>query len=403
MSSEHLQNVEVQKITTALALFNLGFRPFFIGAILFAVLSMLGWMLNYVFNFQLDLKTLAPMSWHAHEMVFGYSVAVIAGFLLTAVKNWTGIQTLNGPSLLALFLVWIAARILAFTENIFPFELMAGTDCLFMILLICSISYPVVKTRQWKQLVIVSKLVLLLACNVLFYLGVFQLVPEGERWGLYSGFYILISLILLLSRRVIPFFIEKGVDNPVQLHNRKWLDISSMVLFVAFWITDVFFNSGMLTAILAGVLFSLHGIRMIGWHTKDIWKKPLLWVIYLAYGWIILGFGLKVAVFAFGISSYLAIHAFAVGGIGMMTMGMMARVSLGHTGRDLSNPPSILFWVFSLLFLTAISRVILPLLDAGHYIVWIGLSQVLWIISFLVFLILYLPILISPRIDGKTG
>jgi len=360
-------------------------------------------MLIYVFNFQLDLKTLSPMSWHAHEMVFGYSVAVITGFLLTAVKNWTGMQTLNGPSLLALFLIWIAARIFAFTEDIFPFELMAGTDCLFMILLICSISYPVVKARQWKQLVIVSKLALLLASNILFYSGVLQLVPEGERWGLYSGFYIIISLILLLSRRVIPFFIEKGVDNPVQLRNWKWLDISSMVLFVAFWIADVFLENGMLTTILAGMLFTLHSIRMIGWHTKDIWKKPLLWVIYIAYGWIILGFGLKVAVFAFGISSNLAIHAFAVGGIGMMTIGMMARVSLGHTGRDISKPPSILFWVFTLMFLGAMTRVIFPLFDPGHYVLWIGLSQVLWVISFLVFLILYLPILISPRTDGKSG
>jgi len=108
-------NVEDKQITNKFALFNLGFRPFFIGAVLFAVLSMLCWMLIYVFNFHVPLRTLSPLSWHAHEMVFGYSMAVIAGFLLTAVKNWTGIQTLSGSSLLFLFLTWVAARILAFT------------------------------------------------------------------------------------------------------------------------------------------------------------------------------------------------------------------------------------------------------------------------------------------------
>jgi len=182
-------DVEEQQFTNKFALFNLGFRPFFIGGVLFAILSMLSWMLVYVFNYHIHLKTLSPMSWHAHEMVFGYSMAVIAGFLLTAVNKWTGIRTLSGSSLLFLFLTWMAARLLAFAEDTFPFELMAITDCLFMILLIYSISSPIVKARQWKQLGIVAKLVLLLASNILFYLGVLKLVSEGERWGLYSGFY----------------------------------------------------------------------------------------------------------------------------------------------------------------------------------------------------------------------
>ncbi len=272
---------------------------------------------------------------------------------------------------------------------------------MFIALLIVGISYPIVKTRQWMRIGIVSKLVLLLASNILFYLGVLQVVPEGERWGLYSGFYIIISLILVLGRIVIPSFIERGVDKPVQLHNWKWLDFSSLVIFIAFWIADVFLENEILIAILAGMLFLLHSLRMIGWHTKGLWKKPLLWVLYLAYGWIVLGFALKVSAFAFGISPYLAIHAFAVGGIGMMTIGMMARVSLGHTGRDVLEPPSALSWIFAILFMGTVIRVIFPLLDPYHYILWIGLSQVLWMISFSVFLMLYMPILVSPRIDDK--
>ena len=171
-------SIEGQQITNKFALFHMGFRPFFLGAGLFAVLSMLCWWSMYVFNFQIPLKTLSPASWHAHEMVFGYCMAVIAGFLLTAVKNWTGIQSLNGPFLLSLFLIWLAARILAFTEDIISFQLMAIADCLFMALLIVGISYPIVKTRQWMRIGIVSKLVLLLASNILFYLGAMQVVPD---------------------------------------------------------------------------------------------------------------------------------------------------------------------------------------------------------------------------------
>lgn len=383
------------------ALFNSGFRPFFLGAALFAVFSMIYWMCIYVFNFSPHLISFSPVLWHAHEMVFGYSIAVITGFLLTAITNWTGIQTLHGPSLLILFLLWIMARILAISENTFSIGWMVATDCAFMIFLIYSVAYPIFISRKWKQLGILSKLIFLFLSNILFYAGVLNNVTEWQQWGLYTGFYIIISLILVLGKRVIPFFIERGVDKPVKIQSWRWLDISSLVLFIAFLITDVFLKHEILTTILAGTLFIIYSIRMMGWYTYGIWEKPLLWIIYIAYGWIVLGFGLKVAVFIFAVSPFLSIHAFAVGGIGMMTIGMMSRVSLGHTGRDVYKEPPILFWIFIVLLAGTIVRVIIPIFDPTHYLLWIGLSQVLWIISFLVFLVVYFPILISPRIDGK--
>ena len=386
-----------------IALFNLGFRPFFLGAGVFAIISMLLWLFVYILNFQSSLRTFSPVSWHAHEMIFGYSVAVIAGFLLTAVRNWTNRPTLNGPSLLSLFLTWITVRILAFTEEIISFKVMILTDCLFMALFIIAISYPIIKARLWSRLVIVSKIVLLFSCNILFYMGALEFVPNGERWGLYSGFYILLSLTIMMGRQLIPFFIQAAVAGPVKLRNWKWLDISSLFLFLSFVIFDVFFYEKIVIGILSGLLFILYGIRMIGWYTGEIWTRPLLWVLYLAYGWIVIGFGLKFTQVLFNISPFLSIHAFAIGGISMMTIGMMARVSLGHTGRDISKPPSALFWVFTTLFLATIIRVILPLLLPGNYILWIGLSQVLWLISFSMFVFLYLPMFVSPRIDGNPG
>ncbi len=387
-----------------LALFNLAFRPFFLAAALYAVLSIAAWMGVYVFHWQLSLLGLQPMNWHAHEMLFGYALAVIAGFLLTAVKNWTGIQTLRGYRLALLFALWAGARLLFLVAGQQQLAWAAALDTLFLLSLIVSVLIPVVKVSQWKQLGLVAKLVLLLLANVSFYLGAMGVLPDGIRWGLYSALYFILGLIFVMGRRVIPFFIEKGIDSKTaQIRNWRWLDLTSLGLFVVFWIVDVFTDFPALMGWLALLLFLLHSIRLWGWHDRDIWRKPLLWVLYLAYGSITAGFALKAAAVFFSVSPYLAVHAFAFGGIGMMTLGMMARVTLGHTGRNVFEPPRVLFPLFLLMALGAIVRVILPLFFTSVYVPLVFLSQVLWIMSFVVFLVVYLPMLIAPRIDGQAG
>ena len=189
----------------------------------------------------------------------------------------------------------------------------------------------------------------------------------------------------------------------MQLKNWKWLDISSLVLFFLFWIADLLAPNTAAVALLAGSLFVLHTVRMVGWYTHGIWHSPLLWVLYLAYGSLVAGFLLKLAVFVFGVSPYLAVHAFAFGGIGMMTIGMMSRVSLGHTARSITEPPVALFWVFLILFIGTVARVLLPLIDPSHHSIWIGLSQAFWIVSFSLFLYVYTPMLFQPRVDGRYG
>ena len=392
-----------QKITNKFALFRSGFRPFFLGAAGFAVLAVLIWTGIYIFGWEVQLYGLPPVTWHAHEMIYGYSLAVVAGFLLTAVNNWTGIQTLTGFPLFLLFFLWATGRALPFFGNSVPVEFVAVIDNLFLVFLILSTALPVLKARQWNNLVIISKLLLILASNILFYLGVLGILSKGVYWGLYSGLYLILALIFTMGRRVIPFFIEQGVGYPVQLKNRKWLDISSLVLFLLFWIADLLIPDEAPVALLAGILFVIHGVRMLGWYTHGIWKKPLLWVLYLAYGSLVAGFALKAAVFVFGVSQYLAVHAFAFGGIGMITIGMMSRVSLGHTGRSVSEPPPALFWIFAILFIGTVVRVLFPLADQAYYMVWVGLSQMFWIISFSMFLYVYFPMLIRPRMDGRYG
>lgn len=386
-----------------LALFRLGFRPFFLAAALFSVISMAIWMMELFGPVKMIPSDISPMFWHAHEMIYGYALAVITGFLLTAVRNWTGIQTLHGRPLQWLLVLWILARIawLIPTRN----ALIAGMvlDNLFIVFGSVALTLPVIRAKLWKNMGVVSKFYFFLVGNIIYSLGLLGMFPDGERVGIYIGFYMILSLILVLSRRIMPMFIERGVGYAVTLKNYLWVDISVFLLFLAFAVSDIFLARPALTAWLAAALFILHCIRLRGWHTRGIWNKPLLWVLYLAYAWIIFGFGLKFSAFMAGISPFLAVHAFAAGGIGMMTLGMMSRISLGHTGRNIMQPPTGLGVMFFILFLAAFVRVVFPLMIGGHYLLWLGISQVLWIMAFASFLYLYSPILIRPRIDGQWG
>lgn len=377
---------------------DLGFRPFFLGASVYAIISIGIWMAIFGFGQALPLEGLSSTQWHSHEMIYGYSMAVIAGFLLTAVGNWTGKQTLRGGGLFVLFSLWVLARI-AFSIGMIA---IAGIlDTVFMLMLLVFISIPCIQVKQWKQMGILSKILLLAIGNALFYLGAIGELEQGIRWGLYGGLYLIIGLILTMARRVVPFFIERGVGYPVSLFNAQWLDISSIALFIVFFISDVFLGMPHLAAGCAAGLFVVHTIRLIGWHTPGLWKVPLLWSLYLALVFINLGFVL----FVLSVYSYvpvsLAMHAFAVGGIGLMTLSMMSRVSLGHTGRNVQALPRVMTLALALLATTTLARVLLPLMDTTQYTQWIMLSQSLWIAAFALFVLTYLPMLISPRVDGQ--
>ena len=385
------------------AVLNLGFRPFFAAAAVFAVFSMTVWMGVYVFGGQWPLAGLSAVSWHAHEMLYGYGMAVIAGFLLTAVKNWTGVQTLHGMPLLLLFLLWLTARVLLLLGDAGMLVWAAVADGLFNLSLLAALCWPVFKVRQFKQVGILSKIMLLMLANLLFYAGVLEWYPWGMQAGLTSGVYLIMALIFVMSRRVLPFFIERGVDQPATLTNRAWLDGASLLLFLAFWIADIVEPDSLLVAWLAGALCVLHAIRLANWYAAGIWGKPLLWVLYLAYVAIAIGFALKVAVYVFGISPFLPLHAFTYGGVGLFTLGMMARVTLGHTGRNILEPPAAVVWMFGLLVIGSVVRVALPFFDVAHYVLWMGVSQVLWIVAFSLFLWVFLPMLFRPRTDGQFG
>ncbi|HEU4709292.1 MAG TPA: NnrS family protein, partial [Methylophilaceae bacterium] len=359
--------------TSGFALWNLGFRPFFLVAGIFSVVIMGLWMGIYILGWPFPTTGITVYQWHAHEMIYGYSMAVIAGFLLTAVRNWTNVPTASGPSLMVLTLLWLAARIaMLFGDSYIAWA--AGFDILFMLALMTAVAMPIVEARQWKQLGILTKLVLLLITNICFYLGALGMLMTGAYWGVYGGLLLIISLILMMGRRVIPFFIERGVGYPVQLSNAKWIDISSMVLFLLFFICELFLDVPSITFILTGALFILNTIRLYGWHTPGIWKKPLLWSLYVSLLFIDLGFLLFALNAVIGVPRLLAVHAFAVGGVGLSTLAMMSRVSLGHTGREIGEPPLTASIALGILILAAVFRVIVPIFAIQQYPLWIAIS-----------------------------
>jgi uncharacterized protein involved in response to NO len=335
-------------------------------------------------------------------MIYGYGLAVITGFLLTAIKNWTGIQTAHGKPLMFIFAVWAMARLLFLfgTSHL----IIAGIfDGLFILMLIAFTAYPIFKVKQWKQSFILLKLLLLAIGNALFYLGALEIVKDGITLGLYGGLYLIIAIILTIGRRVIPFFIERGVGYEVKLFNSKWLDLSSMLLFLGFFVLELFLQNPTISAYLALALFFINSVRLVGWHNKGIWKKSLLWSLYLSFCFICLGFLLFAATHFFNTEKFLAIHAFSFGGIGLITLAMMSRVSLGHSGRDISQPSKSLSYAFCIMLLGFLTRVFIPLFNIFDYEILIGISIICWLTVFIIFVAIYFPILTKPRADGKEG
>jgi uncharacterized protein involved in response to NO len=388
---------------TNFALFELGFRPFFFFASIFSLIATLIWTATYSFGWTLPVSDITPIAWHGHEMVFGYVMGITAGFLLTAVRNWTGVPTISGLPLMLLALVWFLARALPLFNSPVLFVWATLFDILFLVGFILAVLHPIIKAKQWRQLAIVTKLLLILGANILYYLGAFQIVNQGVSWGLYSAVYFEMALIFTLARRVMPFFIERGVPEEVHVKNWRFIDASSLLFLAALWISDVFLGIDILVAVLAVVLTVIHSIRLWGWHTRGIWKTPLLWVLFLGYSFFALGFALKAINYFSLFSNTLPLHAFTYGGIGMVTMGMISRVSLGHTGRNIMQPPKVVSWVFASLFLGTLVRVVAPIAFPSFYIELITASQILWILAFSLFLFSYSAIFIQARVDGKPG
>lgn len=391
-----------------IALLQLAFRPFFLLALLSAVVLGVLWSAIYSFGMPLLRSDYSFLNWHAHEMIFAYAFAVLGGFLLTALKSRTQIQTVNGGWLLALALLWVAGRCLPFIP-IVPMWYLAVHELFFMGLLLFFAVLPLLQANDtdeyyYEMPVFVALAVLMLA-NLCFHLSLLGLLSVGAQFGLYLGLYTFVGLMLVMGRRVIPGFIEHAIGGGFQARNNGWLDWGSRGAFVLFVAAELIaLSSGdaaaaFIAAIMALALFGLHAYRLYGWHHRALWLHPLLWSLYLAYAFIAFGFLLRFLNLPFNVNPWSVVHAFTYGGIGLITAGMMARIILGYTGRDVVAPPPTLGIWLGLLVVGALVRVVLVNLWPGEYQVWILAAQFLWLVGFWGLLLVFAPMLLRVGVD----
>ena len=381
-------------------IFALGFRAFFALAGIFALILIALW--TSIFNGSLVIDNYYPGSyWHAHEMLLGYSVAVIAGFALTAVKNWTGIQTVQGDKLAGLCLLWVYGRLVPFYSELVPDFLIALIDFSFIPALAYFVAKPILQSGNLRNLFIIALLSIMAIGNALIHAEILGLTEKSAWQGLELVVAIIIMLILVIAGRVFPFFTERGIKGVMAIRNPV-LDGLAIASSTSVFILLIFDISGLFLLVSAVLAVISNFFRVAGWYEPRIWYVPLLWVLYMGYAWIMAGFVL-VALAAFSVvQSSLAIHAFTVGGIGVLTLGMMARVSLGHTGRAM-KASNIIAIAFALINFAALFRVILPALLPAWYSNFLVISTYCWLAAFSLFVCIYTPILSSARIDGQEG
>ena len=381
-------------------LFNLGFRVFFALAGLSALILIVLW--NKIFQGNLNSEHYFNANyWHAHEMLMGYSVAVISGFLLTAVKNWTGKKTLTGDQLAGLALLWLYGRILPFYASLLPDGIIAFVDFIFLPVLIYQVSKPILQTRHYQSLVFIVLLLLLTLGNILIHAQMLGIYENTADTGIKLLVATIVALILILAGRLLPFFIERGLSGTFIIKNPLLdsLSIGSALLTFTLELTHI---SGTLLALAAITATISNSARLLSWYVQRIWYVPLLWILFAGYCWIILGFLLTTLAAFNWLNTTLALHAFTIGGIGVLTLGMMARVSLGHTGRTLKASNAIAL-AFLLINLTVVIRVLLPIAFPEWYNLLIYASSITWLCAFALFMFVYAPILNTPRIDGQDG
>lgn len=378
------------------ALWNLGFRPFYLLASLFSMFSVLLWVAQYSGFF--SAAYLSGPVWHAHEMLFGYTTAVIAGFLLTAVPNWTRQPTPTGVSLMALAALWIAGRILVLT----PFDVTAAVvNAAFPVAVAIAIGIPMLQSRNTRNYFFVGLLGLIALLILAVHLTLQQRFGFSPQWGLQLALDVVLFIMVVMSGRVIPMFTNNGVHG-AHATRHVWVEKLALGTVLLLFAADFlqWHPAAIATIALASAI--AHGVRLYLWQPWRTFGTPLVWILHAAYGWIVLHLALRSLSELGLLSASLATHALTIGAIGGLTLGMMTRTARGHTGRPLQADG---YEVASYLLVqaAAIVRVLGGIGMPGLYLSTVQLSGLLWAAAFGVYAVRYWPVLTSPRIDGKPG
>ena len=375
------------------AILERGFRPFFLAAGLWAALAIVLWLAMIAGVFTLP-SALGPVDWHVHEMLFGYAAAAIAGFLLTAIPNWTGRLPVRGSRLALLVGLWAAGRLAVAISALIGVEAAAAIDVAFLLVFCATILREILVGRNWRNLIVTGLVGLLVACNLLIhleYLGLAETAALGFRLAITD----VLLLITLIGGRIVPSFTRNWLAKrgekslPSSFGRLDRLALAASMAAALLW---AFLPEGILTGVV--VLFAAlsNGLRLARWRGHKTRTEPLVWVLHVGYGWIAAGFALlAVSLLTSALPQTAAIHAFTAGAVGTMTLAVMTRATLGHTGRTLTAGPGTTA-IYVLVTASGVLRVVSPIVADVESAV-VALSGLCWIAAFGLFVVFYGPLL----------
>ena len=378
-------------------LLRLGFRPFYLGAATFGALAIPFWLALFLGQVEVDLAV-APLLWHAHEMLFGFAVAVIVGFLLTAGKAWTGQATPRGAFLGALASLWLAARIAAVTG---PYALYAALDLLLLPVVTAVLVDVLVRARSHRNLPLAGILLLLSLANLSFHLAVIGAIATPPMHALHAALALIVMIECVITGRVIPAF-TNNVTPGLKLAARPALERATLAVTALALLAWVVAVPAGLTAIFVGLGAAGHLRPQGAWRAWLTRGRPILWILHAAYLWLPVGFAL-LALAQFGwISASAGVHALAVGTTAGLIIGMVTRTARGHTGRPLQASKAEVL-AYLLVLAAAVLRVVLPLLAPQWFVQSLVAAALAWSAAFAIYLVIYTPWLVTTRLDGKDG
>jgi len=389
----HLDEPPRTSAPRGFALWQLGFRPFYLLASAFAALSIPLWALQ--FTGHLAAPYLPGPLWHAHEMLFGFTLAVVVGFLFTGGRNWTGLTTPTGGRLAALALLWLTARVLVLTPWGWASAL---ANAAFPLAAAVALAVPFARAGNRRNYFFVALLVLLAAATLLVHLNQLGVLALPAWAGIQLALDIVLFILCVMGGRVIPMFTNNGVPG-AGAERRNAVEKVALGSILVLLAADALRLPTWLVALIAVVAACAHLARWLLWHPWATLRTPLVWVLHLAYAWIPVHLALRALAVAGWVLPSAATHALTVGAIGGLVIGMMTRTARGHTARPLRADA----WdtiAYVLVAAAAFVRVLLPVAAPLQAIL---ASGVLWSAGFAVYAVRYFPVLTRPRLDGKPG
>ena len=378
------------------ALLRLGFRPFYLLASGFAALSVLLWSLQ--FTGRLPAPYLSAPVWHAHEMLFGFTLAVVVGFLFTAGRNWTGLPTPTGARLAALALLWLAGRLLVLTPWVWASALV---NAAFPLAAALALAVPFVRSGNRRNYFFLALLVLLAGVTLAVHLDALRVIAVPAWAGIQLALDAVLFILCVMGGRVIPMFTNNGIPEAAA-RRLPWLEKLALGSVLALLGADALRLLALVPAAVAAVAAAAHFARWALWQPWKTLRTPLVWVLHLAYAWIPAHLAMRAAAAAGWVAPSAAVHALTVGAIGGLVIGMMTRTARGHTARPL-RADRLDVACYVLVALAAFVRVLLPLAAPTLLLEAVFASALLWSAGFALYFAGYWKVLTRPRLDGKAG